>query len=272
MLCISIGTNCVPKAQIEKFCTQEKKYLPFDKTYENFECVLKIMRNLENPDEIVKEEDFVAVSKYYLNTTLKTFMPHENHTKSEIYRTNFSCVEVKPNIKTYEQNVPKVVESYIEKINTLKETIKNNNKIMFLHFISEESMTPKTSFLKFVTSISLNESILNYMSDCKKTISKYLPTSLDISSFFSTSEYFPTKDNVNEFFYCVKQINPHCEAHLFFVLPPEISNHYDKIHELKTIQNVYVHLLSETNVCDNNKKWTRSELDWNMVFDKIKSL
>jgi hypothetical protein len=274
MLCISIGTNCVPKYQIEKHLKQPKQTHFFDKTYENFSAVVNVMKNLETPSDFLQETDFVVVKKNYINTKIRLFFPHENHAQSLVVKTKFSCIEANQNIQTLETYTPTVVQTYIEKMNHMKEAIKNNNKIVFLHYVSEESLSPYTSLIKFVTENALNESVLNYVSSCAKSISQYLPSlqnSLNITHLFDPVPYFPTKDDVNEFFECIKSINANCDAHIFFIIPPEISEYFDKANLLKEIPNVNVCFL--TRVGNNGEdQWKKSEYDWNIVFDQIKNV
>lgn len=274
MLCISIGTNCVPKCQIEKHLIQPKQSHFFDKTYENFSSVVNVMKNLETPNEFLQEKDFIVIKKNYVNTKVKLFLPHENHAQSRIVKTKFSCVELNQDIQTHEKYTPVVVQTYIDKMNHMKEAIKNNNKIVFLHYISEESLSPYTSLIKLVTENSLNESVLNYISNCTKSISEYLPSSvssLNIKHLFNPVPYFPTKDDVGEFFQHIKNINKNCNAHIFFIVPPEIPEYFDKANLLKEIPNVNVHFLTKGEN-NNEAQWKKSEYDWNVVFEKIKGI
>lgn len=266
MICISIGTNCVPRAQIDKYFTQPKQSHFFDKTYENFSCVIKVMKNLERPNDFLLEEDFIVTKKIYINTKLKWLLPHEINKVPHIIKTNFTHVELNQSIQTYETHIPAIIKTYIDKMDKLKTTIQNNNKIVFLHYISEESLTPHASLINFVTENALSTSMSYYFNNFAKSFSQFIPQSLDIGQYFSSVPYFPTIEDCNDFLQSVKNINEDCDAHLFFVILPEIKC-YDRANLLRNVTNTHVHFLTKTD--DNSEGWMKSGYDWKVVFEKM---
>lgn len=280
MICLSIGTNCVPKAQIENYYIQKNITKPkvnflFDYTYQNFRSVIEVIKIMESNEESIKEEDFIVLGKTYLNTKLKVFMPHEKHVTDKIIKTAHSCVEVKNKFDTYDKTIPCVVNTYINKINLMKETIKTNDKILFIHYVSEESIRPYQSLVDFITEKEIDISMKKYLDQTymnKKTIMNSYTGNENMDVLLNENFYVPQKEHILEFFDCIKKINNNTKSQILFLFPPETMEFFDRsiIKQFKKNKNVHFHFLTKSkDYTGKEDEWKKCGYDWNSVFVKI---
>ena len=210
---LSIGSNCSPKENIKNFiCNAETNF--FDYTYEDFNCVVNIFQNINNPNIFLEPSNFLCIQNNIVHKSLKFLSIHD-----------------KPHNKTFEEYLPIFIETYTRRLNRLKNLLLTNDKIYFLHFISPESLK-------------------SY---------KLHPEASDI----------PNEEIINIFFNSVKNINENLNCILVFLIPPTISNYFEKIEKLKNINNLHIHYFTDDK---SESDWVLKNYDWENMFNYVKTL
>ena len=184
-ICISIGSNCATQANIQKYTeTTETNF--FDWTYEDFGCVLSVLENIDNPENILNPNDFLYINNYIVSKKIKLLSAHD-----------------KPENESFESYLPTFIEKYTRRLARLKEVIKNNNKIVFIHYIS--------------------------------------PESLNSYKLFKEISDIPNETQINTFFNLIKNINNDCTCYLYLAIPPTLQEHYYKLKLVENMNNVFTH-------------------------------
>jgi hypothetical protein len=118
--------------------TKQNNCLFFDWLYNDFNCALHVLENIEHPEIVMNPTNFIF--KMGSDSHLAT-RGHIVNTKIKMLSTHDKPVDI-----TFEEYLPKFIEKYTAKMERLKNVIRNNDNFTFILLITPESMSKYAMF------------------------------------------------------------------------------------------------------------------------------
>jgi hypothetical protein len=206
-----LGSACKVRQSIQRYLHLETMQTNmFDWVISNFEAILYFILNIDTPIrasdfyELKDNDDFYKTNKESVGSrrVIHNFYRFDTIHDFTFFKT-----------KSYEEELPFFIDKYNRRLNRLKNTIINSEKIDFIHLV---------------------DIIPNHRKP-------------------EQNIYIPTEEQLWLFVWKMKQINPNCVCNLHILIPPPYCKYYKTeftvnnplLERLSQIPNIFIHFLSQ---------------------------